>query len=124
MMEFPLLPPRQKDSHKGMFGRIGIIGGSSGMVVLKGAGSVLARPDGTISANTTGNSALSAPGMGDVLTGMLAAFLARLEAWEALHRVVWLHGQAADDAVIQLRRQECLTATELVEYTRIQLNRL
>ena len=38
-------------------------------VVLKGAGSVLARPDGTTVLNETGNPALSAPGMGDVLTG-------------------------------------------------------
>ena len=92
-------------------------------VVLKGAGSVLAGPDGSTSINETGNPALSAPGMGDVLTGMLAAFLARLEPWEALQRSVWLHGQAADDAVAQHHRQEGLTATELIEFARARLNR-
>lgn len=93
------------------------------LVVLKGAGSVLAGPDGATSINETGNSALSAPGMGDVLTGILAAFLARLEPWEALQRSVWLHGQAADDAVVQHHRQEGLTATELIEFARARLNR-
>lgn len=92
------------------------------LVVLKGAGSVLAHPDGTVLINTTGNSALSAAGMGDVLTGMLATFLARLEPWDALLRAVWLHGQAADDAVLQLRCQEGLTAMELIEFARDRLN--
>lgn len=94
------------------------------LVVLKGAGSVLAAPDGSTSINETGNPALSAPGMGDVLTGILAAFLARLEPWGALRRAVWLHGQAADDALLQLHRQEGLAATELIEYARARLNRL
>lgn len=93
------------------------------LVVLKGAGSVLARPDGTTLINETGNPALSAPGMGDVLTGILAAFLARLEPWEALRRAVWLHGRAADDAVAQHHRQEGLTATELIKFARARLNR-
>lgn len=93
------------------------------LVVLKGAAAVLARPDGTTVINETGNPALSAPGMGDVLTGMLAAFVARLEPWVALRRAVWLHGQAADDAVAQLHRQEGLTASELIEFARDRLNR-
>jgi hydroxyethylthiazole kinase-like uncharacterized protein yjeF len=91
-------------------------------VVLKGAGSSLARPDGTTLHNETGNPALSAPGMGDVLTGILAAFLTRLEPWEALRRAVWLHGQAADDAVAERLGPEGLTASELIECVRRRLN--
>jgi len=91
-------------------------------VVLKGAGSVLAQPDGTTLINTTGNPALSAPGMGDVLTGMLAAFLARLAPWDALRRAVWLHGQAADDAVAQQLGPEGLTASELIGLVQRRLN--
>jgi NAD(P)H-hydrate repair Nnr-like enzyme with NAD(P)H-hydrate dehydratase domain len=64
--------------------------------------------------NASGNPALSAPGMGDVLTGMLAALTARLEPWEALRCVVWLHGQAADDAVAAGQGPEGLTASELI----------
>jgi hydroxyethylthiazole kinase-like uncharacterized protein yjeF len=92
------------------------------LVALKGAGTVLARPDGVTEINKTGNPALSAPGMGDVLTGMMAAFAARLVPWEALRRSVWLHGQAADDAALQECGVEGLTALELVSYVRRRLN--
>jgi hydroxyethylthiazole kinase-like uncharacterized protein yjeF len=92
------------------------------LVALKGAGTVLARPDGEIEINKTGNPALSAPGMGDVLTGMLAALAARLVPWEALRQAVWLHGQAADDALQEIGGAEGLTASELVSYVRRRLN--
>ncbi|MDO9219817.1 MAG: NAD(P)H-hydrate dehydratase [Thiobacillus sp.] len=91
-------------------------------VVLKGSNSVLAHPGGTPLFNQSGNPALSAPGMGDVLTGMLAAFLTRLEPWEALRRAVWLHGQAADDAVAERLGPEGLTASEMIGLIRRRLN--
>lgn len=92
-------------------------------VVLKGAGSVICAPNGKYHINETGNPALSAPGMGDVLTGLLAALLARLEPWQALKTAVWLHGQAADDAVAEHVGPEGLTASELIEFIRLRLNR-
>ena len=94
------------------------------LVALKGAGTVLTAPDGKIETNRTGNPALSAPGMGDVLTGILAAFLARLTPWEALLRAVWLHGQAADNAVTEGLCPEGLTASELIDQARRLLNRV
>jgi hydroxyethylthiazole kinase-like uncharacterized protein yjeF len=93
------------------------------LVALKGAGTVLASPDGKLEINPTGNPALSAPGMGDVLTGILAVFMARLDPWEALQRAVWLHGQAADDAVGEGLGPEGLTASELIDYARQRLNK-
>jgi len=93
------------------------------LVALKGAGTVLAAPDGKIEINSTGNPALSAPGMGDVLTGILAAFLARMAPWDALRRAVWLHGQAADDAMSIEMGSEGLTASELIEFARQRLNK-
>lgn len=92
------------------------------LVALKGAGTILARPDGEIEVNRTGNPALSAPGMGDVLTGMMTAFAARVTPWEALRLSVWLHGQAADDALSEGCGVEGLTASELVRYARRRLN--
>lgn len=92
------------------------------LVALKGAGTVLARPDGEVEINLTGNPALSAPGMGDVLTGMMAAFAARVSPWEALRHAVWLHGQAADDALEEGCGFEGLTASELIRYARRRLN--
>lgn len=92
------------------------------LVALKGAGTVLARPDGEIEVNHTGNPALSSPGMGDVLTGMMAAFAARIPPWEALRLAVWLHGQAADDALGGGCGVEGLSASELVSFARRRLN--
>ena len=46
-------------------------------VVLKGSNSLCAKRNGEIFLNKTGNSGMSSPGMGDVLTGMIAAFIAQ-----------------------------------------------
>jgi hydroxyethylthiazole kinase-like uncharacterized protein yjeF len=67
------------------------------IVVLKGAGSIVALPDGRIWINPTGGPALATPGSGDVLGGMLAALLGQSFApMEATLAAVWLHGAAAD----------------------------
>ena len=69
------------------------------VVVLKGAQTVIAAPDGRCAVNPTGNPGLSRGGSGDVLAGMTAALLAcRLPAYEAAACAVYLHGAAADRA--------------------------
>ena len=69
------------------------------VVVLKGAGTVVAAPDGRTAVNTTGNPGLARGGSGDVLSGMTAALLAcGLPAYEAACAAVCLHGAAADRA--------------------------
>ena len=69
------------------------------VVVLKGAGTVVAAPDGRCCVNTTGNPGLSRGGSGDALAGMMAALLAcGLPAYEAAACAVYLHGAAADRA--------------------------
>ncbi len=66
-------------------------------VVLKGAGSVIASPDGRCWINATGGPALATAGTGDVLAGMLGALLAQsFDAQVAACGGVWLHGAAAD----------------------------
>lgn len=70
------------------------------VVVLKGAGTIIASPDGRVRVNTTGNPGLARGGSGDVLAGMTAALLAcRLPAFDAASCAVCLHGAAADRAV-------------------------
>ena len=69
------------------------------VVVLKGAGTIVAAPDGRCALNTTGNPGLARGGSGDVLAGMLAALLAcGLSGYDAACCAVWLHGAAADRA--------------------------
>ena len=69
------------------------------VVVLKGAHTVVACPEGRLYVNPTGNPGLARGGSGDVLAGMLAAFLAcGLPACEAAACAVYLHGAAADRA--------------------------
>lgn len=68
-------------------------------VVLKGAGSVIAAPDGRAWINHTGNSGLAAGGSGDLLTGIIGGLLAqRWGAESAVRAGVWLHGAAAEAA--------------------------
>jgi hydroxyethylthiazole kinase-like uncharacterized protein yjeF len=65
-------------------------------VALKGAGTVIAHPDGHYAVNTTGGPWLAQAGSGDRLTGMVAALLGQgLPPGEALEAAVWLHGAKA-----------------------------
>ena len=67
------------------------------VVVLKGAGSVIADTGGNWAINASGNPGLAQAGAGDVLTGMIAALLAQTgDALYAARNGVWLHGAAAD----------------------------
>jgi hydroxyethylthiazole kinase-like uncharacterized protein yjeF len=94
------------------------------LVVLKGAGSVCAVPDGGWHINTSGNPGMASAGMGDVLTGMIAALLSQGAApREALLAAVYLHGAAADHAVSSGIGPVGLTATETIESARALLNR-
>ena len=67
------------------------------LVVLKGAGTVIARPDGSYAVNASGGPLLAMAGQGDVLTGALAARLAQDgDHFRAVQRAVWAHGAAGD----------------------------
>jgi NAD(P)H-hydrate epimerase len=69
-------------------------------VVLKGARTVVAHPDGRVFINPTGNPGMASGGMGDVLTGIIAGFIAQGHSPElAAHAGVYLHGAAADSLV-------------------------
>lgn len=67
-----------------------------GICVLKGSGSLIS--DGkTVWINTSGNSGMASGGMGDVLSGIIAALMMQLSSFcEAACLAVYLHGQAAD----------------------------
>lgn len=67
------------------------------IIVLKGAHSVVATPDGEIYFNSTGNSGMATAGCGDVLTGIISALMARGSDSSTSARVgVCIHGWAGD----------------------------
>lgn len=67
------------------------------VVLLKGASTVIAHPDGTVWINPTGNPGLAKGGSGDVLCGLIAGLLAQgLGAFHAAAAGAYLHGLAAD----------------------------
>lgn len=79
------------------------------LVVLKGACTVIADPGGACWLNTTGQDGLARGGSGDVLTGLLAGFLAQgLPGWQAAGAAVYLHGLAADLAARDKGRRAML----------------
>jgi NAD(P)H-hydrate epimerase len=66
-------------------------------VVLKGAGTLVASPDGVLAVNTSGTSGIATAGSGDVLTGLLAGLLAQgMSTLEACQAAVFLHGRAGE----------------------------
>ncbi len=67
------------------------------VLVLKGARTLTASPDGHVHVNSSGHAGLASGGMGDVLTGLIGSFLAQgLAAMDAATLGVYLHGMAAD----------------------------
>jgi len=71
------------------------------VLVLKGAPTVIADPQGTVYLNTTGNPGLASGGTGDVLTGAIAGFLAQgLDLADAAILGVYVHGLAGDMAAM------------------------
>ena len=84
------------------------------IVVLKGHRTRIALPDGRMLVNTSGCSALSKGGSGDVLTGLIASLLCQgVGAAEAAALGVWLHGRAGE-LLAQEMTAYCASPRELV----------
>jgi len=87
------------------------------VLVLKGARSIVASPEGDIYINPTGNPGMASGGMGDVLTGMVGGFLAQgFPPLDAAKLGVYLHGLAGD--FVRYRRGERgMAASDLIQET-------
>ena len=94
------------------------------IVVLKGHQTLIADPEGHVNVNPTGNPGMATGGMGDVLGGMVAAFLARgVDPFDAACAAVYIHGFAGD-----LLKEEMgdtgLAAMDLAERIPIAIQKL
>lgn len=84
------------------------------VVVLKGAHTLVADPDGRLQVCPDGNAGMASAGMGDVLTGIIAALLARgLSPFDAATAGVVWHAQAADCAA-ERSTESALSARDVI----------
>jgi len=85
------------------------------VIVLKGARTVIASPDGQVFINPTGNPGMASGGMGDVLTGIIGGLLAQdLEPLEAALLGTYLHGHSGDLAAEEIG-EPSLLASDLLD---------
>lgn len=84
------------------------------IIILKGAHTLIAYPNGKLYFNSTGNPGMATAGSGDVLTGIISGLLAQDYAPElAAKMAVYLHGRAGDLALAQ-ESEESLIARDIV----------
>jgi hydroxyethylthiazole kinase-like uncharacterized protein yjeF len=89
---------------------------NNAILVLKGAPTIIASPDGNIYINSTGNPGMATAGAGDVLAGMISGIIAQgKDVLKSVLYAVYLHGNAGDLASEALT-EECMTATNIIEY--------
>ncbi len=85
------------------------------ILVLKGAGTLIAEPDGKTYLNPTGNAGMAKGGSGDVLAGMVSALAAQgIDLIQAAAGAVYLHG-AAGDRCAQKLSQCAMLPTDIID---------
>ena len=95
-----------------------------GVAVLKGSGTLITDGSSVISIAYVGNPGMASGGMGDVLTGVVTAFLGQgLEPLEAARAAVVAHGHAAD-LVADDHGMRGMLALDVIEKLRISVNPL
>ncbi len=96
-----------------------------GVCVLKGSGTLVGQSAGAdVWLCDVGNPGMASGGMGDVLTGVIAALLAQgMVPFDAARLAVWVHATAADDAA-RVQGEIGLLASDLLPHARRRLNEL
>lgn len=93
-----------------------------GICVLKGAGSLVSDGE-TVWINTTGNAGMASGGMGDVLSGIIAALIMQMpDIYQATRLAVYIHGQAADILADKYGTRGLLASDLLPEVRRLLNN--
>lgn len=85
------------------------------VLIVKGAHTAIAVPEGKLYFNNTGNPGMATAGSGDVLTGLIVGLMAQgYHSSESAILGVWIHGLAGDSAANSLGK-EALIASDIVE---------
>lgn len=93
-------------------------------LILKGARTIIASPDGMVAINGSGNPGMASGGMGDVLTGIITSLLGQgYNGWEACRLGVFIHGYAAD-LVVEDKGEIGICASDVQEMLPYAYNRL
>lgn len=88
---------------------------TNSVVILKGAGTIVAAKGKPLSINMTGNPGMATGGMGDVLSGFVAGLAAQgINTFDAARVAVYLHGRAGDNVALR-SSQAGMTAGDLIE---------
>jgi len=121
-----LLGLRPSDIQADRMGAAEVLSRKTGaVVVLKGANTIIASPEGTIYINTTGGPALATAGTGDVLAGMIGGLMGQgMGGLHAAITAVYAHGLSGDNISRKRRGQRGLIATELLDVIAPVLNSL
>lgn len=89
-------------------------------VVLKGANTIIALPDGNVYVNLTGNNGMAKGGSGDVLAGMMASFISQgMNTDEAAVNAVYYHGKLGDKCLDKYSARTMLPSDMIEEIKNI-----
>ena len=114
--EFERLAGSWKNDFERLKKQIDFAAQTGTIILLKGAHSSIASPDGKVYFNNTGNPGMATGGSGDVLTGIITGLLA--QGYSGLDSAIlgcWIHGSAGDRAAGHFG-QISMTASDLVDY--------
>ena len=114
--EFKRLVGEFSDSYESICQQIEFARKYKVILILKGAYTTIATPDGKLYFNSTGNPGMATAGSGDVLTGILLGLLAQgLSSENAALAGVFLHGLAGDMAALE-KSEPALIAGDITDY--------